>query len=214
MTTKALRPRTECAAMEHATVGERRCPLRPAALHHRHHAAFHAGDREHPEDLRGASAKDATSWKSWISPNIRRWPIGEQIIAAPTLIKKLPLPLRRFIGDMSQTERILLGLDLRKAAAKKTLSPNRKFLMAKKIPTEQTLLDENPELRARLEEAEDTLRAIRGGEVDALVVEGAEGPESTRCMAWMPHRTASAARSSRRSATPSSQSTATSVSPI
>lgn len=40
---------------------------------------------------------------------------GEQIIAAPTLIKKLPLPLRRFIGDMSQTERILLGLDLRKS---------------------------------------------------------------------------------------------------
>ncbi len=37
---------------------------------------------------------------------------GEQIIAAPTLIKHLPLPLRRFIGDMSQTERILLGLDL------------------------------------------------------------------------------------------------------
>ena len=43
---------------------------------------------------------------------------GEQIIAAPTLIKKLPLPLRRFIGDMSQTERILLGLDLRSAAEK------------------------------------------------------------------------------------------------
>jgi circadian clock protein KaiB len=40
---------------------------------------------------------------------------GEQIIAAPTLIKKLPLPQRRFIGDMSDTERILLGLDLRKA---------------------------------------------------------------------------------------------------
>ena len=38
---------------------------------------------------------------------------GEQIIAAPTLIKKLPLPLRRFIGDMSDSERILLGLDLR-----------------------------------------------------------------------------------------------------
>lgn len=38
---------------------------------------------------------------------------GEQIIAAPTLIKKLPPPLRRFIGDMSNTERILLGLDLR-----------------------------------------------------------------------------------------------------
>ena len=38
---------------------------------------------------------------------------GEQIIAAPTLIKKLPLPLRKFIGDMANTERILLGLDLR-----------------------------------------------------------------------------------------------------
>ena len=43
---------------------------------------------------------------------------GEQIIAAPTLIKKLPLPLRRFIGDMSNAERILVGMDLRKAAEK------------------------------------------------------------------------------------------------
>ena len=38
---------------------------------------------------------------------------GEQIIAAPTLLKRLPLPLRRFIGDMSNTEQILLGLDVR-----------------------------------------------------------------------------------------------------
>lgn len=43
---------------------------------------------------------------------------GEQIIAAPTLIKHLPLPLRRFIGDLSQTERILVGLDLRKTTAR------------------------------------------------------------------------------------------------
>jgi circadian clock protein KaiB len=41
---------------------------------------------------------------------------GEQIIAAPTLIKYLPMPLRRFIGDMSRTDKILLGLDLRKEA--------------------------------------------------------------------------------------------------
>ncbi|MDO8938300.1 MAG: circadian clock KaiB family protein [Methylicorpusculum sp.] len=47
---------------------------------------------------------------------------GEQIIAAPTLIKKLPLPLRRFIGDLSQTERILLGLDLRKVDNKDSSS--------------------------------------------------------------------------------------------
>lgn len=38
---------------------------------------------------------------------------GEQIIASPTLIKKLPLPLRRVIGDMSNEERVLVGLDLR-----------------------------------------------------------------------------------------------------
>jgi circadian clock protein KaiB len=35
-----------------------------------------------------------------------------QIIAAPTLIKQLPAPIRRFIGDMSNTDRILLGLDI------------------------------------------------------------------------------------------------------
>lgn len=38
---------------------------------------------------------------------------GERIIAAPTLIKKLPLPLRRFIGDLSDSERVLVGLDLK-----------------------------------------------------------------------------------------------------
>ena len=38
---------------------------------------------------------------------------GEQIVATPTLIKSLPLPIRRFIGDMSRAEHILLGLDLR-----------------------------------------------------------------------------------------------------
>ena len=37
---------------------------------------------------------------------------GEQIVAAPTLIRKLPLPMRRIIGDMSNRERVLLGLDL------------------------------------------------------------------------------------------------------
>lgn len=38
----------------------------------------------------------------------------EQIIAAPTLVKKLPLPLRRFIGNLADQERVLLGLDLRR----------------------------------------------------------------------------------------------------
>jgi len=38
---------------------------------------------------------------------------GEQIIAVPTLIKKLPAPLRRIIGDLSDRERVLVGLDLK-----------------------------------------------------------------------------------------------------
>jgi circadian clock protein KaiB len=36
----------------------------------------------------------------------------EQIVAVPTLIKQLPLPLRRLIGDMSDEERVLIGLDI------------------------------------------------------------------------------------------------------
>jgi circadian clock protein KaiB len=42
--------------------------------------------------------------------------LGEQIIAVPTLIRKLPPPLRRIIGDLSNTERVLVGLDLRSNA--------------------------------------------------------------------------------------------------
>lgn len=40
---------------------------------------------------------------------------GDQIIAVPTLIRKLPQPLRRIIGDLSDRERVLVGLDLRPA---------------------------------------------------------------------------------------------------
>ena len=38
----------------------------------------------------------------------------EQIIAAPTLVKKLPEPLRKFVGDLSNTKKILVGLDIYK----------------------------------------------------------------------------------------------------
>jgi circadian clock protein KaiB len=37
---------------------------------------------------------------------------GERIIAAPTLVKTLPAPIRRFVGDLSDTEKVLFGLDL------------------------------------------------------------------------------------------------------
>ena len=43
---------------------------------------------------------------------------GDQIIAAPTLIKRLPVPLRRLIGDMSDEQRVLVGLDIRTRAGR------------------------------------------------------------------------------------------------
>ncbi len=38
---------------------------------------------------------------------------GDQIVAIPTLVRKLPQPVRKIIGDLSHTERVLVGLDLR-----------------------------------------------------------------------------------------------------
>ena len=45
-----------------------------------------------------------------VNPQLAR---GDQILAIPTLVRKLPEPLRRIIGDLSDTERVLVGLDLR-----------------------------------------------------------------------------------------------------
>ena len=38
---------------------------------------------------------------------------GDQILAIPTLVRKLPEPIKKIIGDLSNTERVLIGLDLR-----------------------------------------------------------------------------------------------------
>ena len=45
------------------------------------------------------------------NPDVAR---AEQIIAAPTLIKRLPAPSRRFVGDLSNTQKLLTGLDIHK----------------------------------------------------------------------------------------------------
>jgi PAS domain S-box-containing protein len=80
-----------------------------------------------------------------------------QIIAAPTLVKESPPPLRKFIGDMSQAERILLWLGLQPKPADQ-------------IKSRVELLVEIEELNQSLEETREMLRAIRSGEVDSLVV--------------------------------------------
>jgi len=41
---------------------------------------------------------------------------GDQILALPTLVRKLPEPVRKIVGDLSNTERVLVGLDLRPLA--------------------------------------------------------------------------------------------------
>jgi circadian clock protein KaiB len=47
-----------------------------------------------------------------VSPQLAR---GDQIVAIPTLVRKLPEPIRKIIGDLSNTERVLVGLQLRPA---------------------------------------------------------------------------------------------------
>ena len=105
---------------------------------------------------------------------------GEQIIAAPTLIKKLPLPLRRVIGDMADTNKLLVGLDLREkypdqVRIQRCRCRSRLHMKRNDKPSTEKLIAENAELRARLEEAEQTLRAISEGEVDAVIVTGSRG---------------------------------------
>lgn len=41
---------------------------------------------------------------------------GDKILAIPTVVRKLPVPIRKLIGDLSNTERVLVGLDLRPRA--------------------------------------------------------------------------------------------------
>ncbi len=44
---------------------------------------------------------------------------GDQILAVPTLVRKLPEPVRKIIGDLSNTERVLVGLDVRPVGKKR-----------------------------------------------------------------------------------------------
>jgi circadian clock protein KaiB len=44
------------------------------------------------------------------SPRLAR---GDQIVAVPTLVRRLPAPVRKIVGDLSDTEKVLIGLDLR-----------------------------------------------------------------------------------------------------
>lgn len=49
-----------------------------------------------------------------VNPQLAR---GDQIVAVPTLVRRLPEPMKKIIGDLSNSERVLVGLDLRPATA-------------------------------------------------------------------------------------------------
>lgn len=58
---------------------------------------------------------------------------GDQILAIPTLVRKLPEPVKKIIGDLSNTERVLVGLDLRP----KSVGKNRNTTTEKAFNDEQ-----------------------------------------------------------------------------
>ena len=83
----------------------------------------------------GSTSRDRRRSRSWPSANLKqiceehlqgRYEIeiidllenpqlarGDQILAVPTLVRRLPEPIKKIIGDLSNTERVLVGLDLR-----------------------------------------------------------------------------------------------------
>ena len=51
---------------------------------------------------------------------------GDEIIAVPTLVRKLPEPIRKIIGDLSDTEKVLVGLQLRPAGGASDVTAARR----------------------------------------------------------------------------------------
>ena len=92
---------------------------------------------------------------------------GKRIIAAPMLLRKLPKPSRRFVGDLSDTEKILAGLGLIPNKDEKRLTK-----MTKTTIRDNVSPDDIERLQGRLREAEELIDAIRNGGIDALLVTG------------------------------------------
>ena len=93
--------------------GRRTPAVRAAPVRGRHHAALARKPFATSRRSARSTSRAATTWRSSTSTSSPTLAKGEQIIAAPTLIKKLPLPLRRLIGNMADKEKVLVGLDLR-----------------------------------------------------------------------------------------------------
>ena len=92
---------------------ERKRPgaLRPPAVSGRDERAVARRDRQPADDLRATpgGALPLEVVDVYQQPDQAR---AAQLVAAPTLIKELPLPVRRLLGDLSNTDKVLVGLDL------------------------------------------------------------------------------------------------------
>ena len=97
-----------------------------------------------------------------------------QIIAAPTLVRLLPMPLRRLVGDLSDNERVLAGTRDRDSGEVALRTVCRRVNDQDIIAG---LRHQLADAGDRLREATDTIEAIRSGDVDAVVVGGAAGPK-------------------------------------
>ena len=71
-----------------------------------------AGLRQPEEDLRGTPGGQLSDRGHRPAKN-PQLAAGDQILALPTLVRKLPEPVRKIVGTLSNTERVLVGLDLR-----------------------------------------------------------------------------------------------------
>ena len=111
------------------------------------------------------------------------------VLAAPTLIREAPLPQRRLVGDLSDSPRVLVALDLMTAGgpaapgARLVSSSSKRRRLAEGAGTtpqhdaiEQMRLELDL-VRDRLADSEEALRAIRYGEVDAVLVADVPGRE-------------------------------------
>ena len=76
-------------------------------------AAFENLQRICEENLKGRYRIEVVDLMK--NPKLAR---GDQIVAIPTLVRKLPPPVKKIIGDLSNAERVLVGLDLRPVSEK------------------------------------------------------------------------------------------------
>jgi hypothetical protein len=94
-------------------------------------------------------------------------------------VKRLPLPLRRMVGDLSNRERVLFGLDLREALAVAAM-PTRAPRRHSRAPAAARRPPRAAGAARPAAEAEQAIEAIRSGHVDALVLRSPDGEHGLR----------------------------------